>query len=139
MRLLFKLLFLLITSPSPAQTLEEHEKNSHFQNGREKDLFRTDGRQHSVGGQSFCEQNQDQGNLRFGLLSIAALRQSLVANRYQKEGNYCGNSRRKNLNDIRKKFPYNTMHAIKVVSFKGEQVDSFYIERKIPKTAGGEN
>jgi len=60
---------------------------------------------------------------------------SLAADRYQKDGTYCDNRKRKDLKGIKKQFPYNYMHEVKVVSFKGQEIDSILL-RKIPKTGG---
>jgi hypothetical protein len=54
---------------------------------------------------------------------LNSFNKELVADRYQVDGFYCGNFARKDLAEIRKKFPYNRTHTIKVVSFK----DSFNI------------
>lgn len=136
MRLLLNLSLLLIALSSWGQSLERHEKIH---------LFKTDQ------GNIYTERMVD--SIRWTAnhfvsksliretpdsvyYSLRHFEKSLISDRYQKEGRYCDNRKKKDLTKIRKRFPYNTMHAIKVVSFKGELVDSLYVERKIPKTDG---
>lgn len=59
--------------------------------------------------------------------SIKHFDKALAADRYEKDGTYCGNSKRKSLNEVKGLYPYRAIHSIKVVSFKGFE---------IPKTNG---
>ncbi len=58
---------------------------------------------------------------------------SLVADRYQKDGGYCDNQKKKNLKEIEKQFPYSATRTVMVVSFKALSDE---VEREIPKTNG---
>jgi hypothetical protein len=68
--------------------------------------------------------------------SLKHFDRSLVAERYQKDGDYCGNRKRKGVKEIKKQFPYSELQAIKVVSFKPAKTDSVFVEREIPKSNG---
>src|SRR5688572_12497819 len=63
------------------------------------------------------------------LIVICLIGQSIVA--IGQTPNYCGNSRRADIEKIRKKFPFNEFKVIRLVSFKKEKEED---ERKIPKT-----
>lgn len=56
---------------------------------------------------------------------------AFVADRYEKEGSYCGNKKKKTLEEINKLPIYNEVVSIKLVSFKME-TDNLH-EREIPK------
>jgi hypothetical protein len=50
--------------------------------------------------------------------SLKYFDKSEVADRYEKEGCYCGNDKRKDLDEIEKLYPYNEIKTVKVVSLK---------------------
>lgn len=136
MRLLLKLSFLLVAFSSWGQSRETHQKIHIFKTDqgniyskRKVDSIRWIAN-HFIS-KTLIRETPDSV-----YYSLRHFHKSLVSNRYQKDGRYCDNPKKQDLTQIRKSFPYNTMHAIKVVSFKGEMIDSLYEERKIPKTAG---
>lgn len=59
-----------------------------------------------------------------------------VKDRYRVDGTFCGNEERKSPKEIRKISPYNSLHSVRVVSFKTLDNDSIYLEPEIPKTNG---
>lgn len=68
--------------------------------------------------------------------SLIHFDKKFVSQRYQQDGNYCDNRLRKSEKEIREKFPFNSLHSIKVVSFKRLEDDSVEVELEIPKTNG---
>jgi hypothetical protein len=63
------------------------------------------------------------------LIVISLIGQSIVA--IGQTQNYCGNSKRSDIEKIKKKFPFNELKTIRLVSFKREKEED---ERKTPKT-----
>lgn len=63
------------------------------------------------------------------LAATCLIGQSIVA--IGQTQNFCGNSKRADIEKIKKKFPFNEFKTIRLVSFKREKEED---ERKIPKT-----
>ena len=129
MRQLIKIIFLTTTTitsfgQSPTDDLKVkvyRTANGQFYNQRYVDSVRYRAN-HYVGIKNIKETHD---SISYGLTHFD---KDLTADKYKREGFYCGNSRRISLKEIGKQFPYSETHSIRVVSFKG--YDS------IPKTAG---